>query len=378
MSPNLTVVIVAFSRFSRDPRIWKSVQSYRRAGARIVGVGLQEKGSPTGGMEYHSFPEVFPRGGPVAFAIRYLTFSLFTFMVCVGLALRLRRDVVLHVCNPPTVLLLACAPLFLKARARVLDIHEFVPLMVEEKFGKRASLWAVGMLDQGLGMAFSSLCVFVDPVHARRISQALRVYAPSLIIPNTPMRGLINPVSGRLPSGPLKFIYPGAMAFGRDLDLLVYAFKSSKLQAGGATLLMLGDGPMVPALRKMVRDEGLERVVLFQSAVEYPRAMEMIAQADVGLVPAPRSAMAAIASPNKLNEFLSLGLPVLASDTDRFRSLVGSRIDYFIPGDSRSMRTALEMFLDRNYLEARRVEAAQVSIRCWEDDFEFLLKQLRV
>jgi glycosyltransferase involved in cell wall biosynthesis len=103
--------------------------------------------------------------------------------------------------------------------------------------------------------------------------------------------------------------YHGSMTGGRGLFQAVEAVARARSRAPDLTLVLLGGGPAVPALKTLAARSGLAREILFLDPVPYDRVPQFILSADVGLAPWPGVWQWEIQSPLKLAEYLSLGLP---------------------------------------------------------------------
>jgi glycosyltransferase involved in cell wall biosynthesis len=103
--------------------------------------------------------------------------------------------------------------------------------------------------------------------------------------------------------------YHGSMTGGRGLFQAVEAVERVRSIAPDLTLVLLGGGAAVPALKALAARRGLRREILFLDPVDHDRVPQFILSADVGLAPWPAVWQWEIQSPLKLAEYLSLGLP---------------------------------------------------------------------
>ncbi|MDI7277001.1 MAG: glycosyltransferase, partial [Anaerolineae bacterium] len=101
---------------------------------------------------------------------------------------------------------------------------------------------------------------------------------------------------------------------------------------------VLGRGEYRPALEALARRLGVEDRVTFHGYVASERLLEVLCRADVGLVPM----LCEYQSPNKMFEYVALGVPVIASDLRTFRQhFGGDEILYFRTGDPADLARAL-------------------------------------
>ncbi len=115
-------------------------------------------------------------------------------------------------------------------------------------------------------------------------------------------------------------------------------------------LALVGYGPMQVELKHQVASEGLHEAVAFFDAVPFDTLMRYTAAADVGLIPIIGSCMSyATAAPNKLFEYMMVGIPVVASDLpDMARVVHETRAGTLIldPSDPASIAAAIRALID--------------------------------
>lgn len=121
-------------------------------------------------------------------------------------------------------------------------------------------------------------------------------------------------------------------------------------------LLVVGDGPAVPALRQQTHDTGLDAHVIFTGPVDRVDIPGHIAALDVAVQPDVTD----YASPIKLFEYLALGRAVVAPDKANIREVVrhGHSALLFPPRDWTAMEQAIGELLTNPEQRARMASAA--------------------
>jgi glycosyltransferase involved in cell wall biosynthesis len=116
-------------------------------------------------------------------------------------------------------------------------------------------------------------------------------------------------------------LYQGGLSTGRQLEALVSAM--ALVQVTGVHLVILGDGPLQPALQKLAVAPGAQGRVHLHPAVPQSELLAWTAAADAGVIPyQPTCLNNLYCTPNKLFEFIAAGLPILASDLPEIRAIV--------------------------------------------------------
>ena len=154
-------------------------------------------------------------------------------------------------------------------------------------------------------------------------------------------------------------LYQGGLQKGRGLEPMI---ESASLYPENVYLVILGYGPLEVELIELVALRGLEERVRFVAAVPPDQLLGLTASADVGVVPyQPISLNNRLALPNKIFEYLTAGVPVIASDIPELRRIVvdagcGRTYDPFSP---KSLAAAVKTVLVAETLE--QVTAAAVA-----------------
>lgn len=119
-------------------------------------------------------------------------------------------------------------------------------------------------------------------------------------------------------------LYQGSLSEGRQLAQVVQAMH--QIRALDWHLVMLGDGVLRSRLQRLAgRGPARDRIHILP-AVPQDDLLAWTASADAGLVPYVADCMnSMLCTPNKLYEFISAGLPILASDLPELRSIVRDR-----------------------------------------------------
>jgi len=169
-------------------------------------------------------------------------------------------------------------------------------------------------------------------------------------------------------------LYQGGFIQGRGLDNLVLA--AAHLDRG--VLVLMGWGPLEAGLRSLVKKEGLERRVYFTGPVAPDRVVYYGMSASVGVVIVLHTSLNNYyATPNKLYEYISAGLPVVSSDFPALKEVVeGYGLGYtFDPDEPESIAAAINRVLadDQRYDTMRKNALEAARIFNWEIESKKLL-----
>ena len=143
-----------------------------------------------------------------------------------------------------------------------------------------------------------------------------------------------------------KFIifFPGSFQWHQGLDIAIEAFAQIKSKVPNAELHLYGGGggDQKVDLAQLAQRLGLNGSVKFCGGVSFDHIAQVIANADLGIVPKRADSFGNEAYSTKIMEFMSQGVPVVASRTkiDSFYFEEGM-VHFFASGNSQAMAEAM-------------------------------------
>ena len=196
-------------------------------------------------------------------------------------------------------------------------------------------------------MLMLRLCHFCDvvfgisPMHAAELAaktgfQNVHIWPSSVDEKNfDPRRHLENRELTRdklLVSDKFVLIYHGVVSNERGLDELLQAIGLIREQAPEVVLLILGTGYSAERLRSVAIANGLVGKVIFHGRVPYEEVPLFLAAADAGVIPLPVQPQWSTQTPIKLLEYLAMEKPVILTETESHRWIVGKESHVFFCG----------------------------------------------
>ena len=153
-------------------------------------------------------------------------------------------------------------------------------------------------------------------------------------------------------------------------------------QAPEAEFHIYGRGPEKPALSQLITELGLEGSVFLRDPVPLTQIAEIMANADLGVVPKRKSSFGNEAFSTKIFEFMTLGVPVIVSDTkiDRYY-FNDSIVRFFRSEDEKDLAESMLALIRDKGLRERQVRNAEqfMIANSWEvrqKEYLSLLKSL--
>jgi glycosyltransferase involved in cell wall biosynthesis len=122
-----------------------------------------------------------------------------------------------------------------------------------------------------------------------------------------------------------KFVvfYHGIFSPTRGLKQSVEAIEKLKHAYPSIALFLLGAGPIVPDLQKLIREGGLEKNVIIHKPVDQGNVPIFIEMCDVAILPLPNNLFWRYQSPLKLLEYLAMKKVVILTKIPAHTSIVG-------------------------------------------------------
>lgn len=216
-------------------------------------------------------------------------------------------------------------PVFLAARAcgigAILDLGEHYPGMMEI-LGKQnpahyiiRNRWLIARLE-ALSVRMAD-CVWV--VAEENKERLQRNSSRINVINNYPVpigKEVVQKVLPRAYSNteePVTLIFLGVIDNFRGLELAVDALAILVRELGNVRLKIYGDGLFRDALEKQVKLLELENKVVFGGWVSASQKYEVMAEGDIGLILHKVCDLTQHTIPNKLFDYMSVGLPVVST-----------------------------------------------------------------
>jgi glycosyltransferase involved in cell wall biosynthesis len=161
-------------------------------------------------------------------------------------------------------------------------------------------------------------------------------------------------------SNPL-IMFVGSFYEWHDVATLLDAFAHVLAEYPGALLVLIGDGSQRPAMEHRAAELGVAHAVKFTGLVAHADVPELMAAADVAVVPYPLMQSDLWLSPLKLFEYMATGAAVIASKAGQLADVVqdGSNGLLVPPGDTSALAAALMRLIADPNLRARLGQQAR-------------------
>ena len=254
-----------------------------------------------------------------------------------------RYDVV-HVHNIPDFLVFAAWYPKLTGAKVILDIHDIVPEFFGSKFGvseRSVTVRALKVVEK-LSAAFANHVILSNHLWLDKYTaRSARPEKCSVFINHVDER-IFHP---RPRSGSARrpvIMFPGGLQWHQGVDIAIHAFARLRQRLPNAEFHIYGDGNMKPKLVALAQELGLNGSVRFFNPLRLQQIADVMAEADLGVVPKRADSFGNEAYSTKIMEFMSLGVPLVVSSTkiDRYY-FDDSVVRFFESGDAAALAEAM-------------------------------------
>ncbi len=294
-----------------DGRIFhKEAKSLARAGYDVVLIARHDTAETVDGVRIVPLPE--PRS-------RFQRMTSVTWRLY---RLAVKEDADVYHFHDPELMIVG---LLLKARGKrvIWDVHEHYPNSIMDKFwistGLRRCVSKSFDLFERAVVRFFDLVIYTTPLVGARY-QTLKVACAR--IENYP----IVELSDTFERNPQKqIIYLGAMSRTRGLVEVIEAFALVAANHPDWRLVLVGvarPASFEDELRALARQRGIEKNVTFLPWVPYEEKERLTSAASIGVITYLPYSNNTSCLPNKLFDYMLVGMPVVASNFPLYREVV--------------------------------------------------------
>lgn len=335
-----SAAVVVYSGHPNDARPRREAEALLAEGMSVDYICLEDDQAAAGEevrgrLRVTRLPIKHRRKGKVAYLIRYPSFILRSFFLLAARSCSRGYDIV-HVHNMPDVLVFGALMPRLRGARVILDLHDPMPELYQTIFHvpptsvmvkllKLIEKWSIGFAD----LALTPNKAFREAFCSRGCPRS-----KIQIVMNTPDEAIFSPNGSEAETrsanpqrAEFRVLYHGLIAERQGLVTAVQAMKLLADRAPGIVLDIYGSRTAyLDIVEHMIKDLGVEDTVRYKGKRRLEEIPDEILQADLGIVPNPRTPFTEINFPTRIFEYLAMGRPVIAPRT---RGV----LDYFSEGE---------------------------------------------
>ena len=343
------ICMLTYSIYEHDNRVRRYAEALAKRGDQVDVIALSRGNSPLGmetmnGVTVHRIQSRNRNERHKwTYAWRLIRFLSSSSVLLARRHHRIRYDLI-HIHNPPDFMVLAGLYPKLTGAKLILDIHDIVP----ELFASKFSATKDGLYVRLLKTIEKNATAFVDHVIVSNDLWHKKLVAR--VVPKEKTSVFVNHVDPAIfyrrqrirNDGKFIVLFPGTFQWHQGIDLAIGAFAAVKQRVPNAEFHIYGDGTERAKLMRLTERLGLTDCVKFFGYLPLEQIAEVMANADLGVVPKRANSFGDEAYSTKIMEFMSQGVPVVISRTkiDSFY-FDDSVVEFFTSGDIQSLTDAM-------------------------------------
>jgi glycosyltransferase involved in cell wall biosynthesis len=317
----MNICLLVYSFYESDNRVMRYAETLVRRGDTVDVVALRKDAQPVhevlrGVNVYRIQRRIKNEKGKSFYLYRLIKFLLISSIFLAKQHLKNSYHLI-HVNNIPDFLVFAALFPKLSGAKVILDIHDIVPELYAEMFNVTTD----SLIYKLLVSVEKACCSFADHTiianhiwHKLIASRSVAENQCSVVL-NYPDENVFFRRPRERQDNKFLMIYPGSLNRRQGVDIAVKAFALIKDKIPTAEFHIYGSGGDVDYLRSLVNGLGLKDRVFIRGSIPIYEVADRMANADLGIEPKRNEMFAGDAMSTKILEFMSLGIPVIASDT---------------------------------------------------------------
>ncbi|MFZ2639448.1 MAG: glycosyltransferase [Verrucomicrobiia bacterium] len=361
------VCMLSYSDYMEDTRVLRYAEALAERGDHVDMLALRPKPEcpeheKLGNVNLFRIQSRFGKKErhPLAFLTRLMRFLFVSGMWIAREHSREPYDCV-HIHNVPDFLVFAALWPKLKGAKVILDIHDIVPEFYANKFGIAENSIIISMLKwmERVSAAIADHVIIANHLWLEKYSSRTGSAGRCSVFINNVDTDIFHPRPRVRNDDKIIMLFPGGLQKHQGLDIAIGAFSKISAELPNAEFHIYGDGNMKEAWVELCDKLGLTGKVHFFNPLPVREIAEVMANADLGVVPKRADSFGNEAYSTKIMEFMSLGIPVAVSKTriDQYY-FDDSLVCFFESGSQDSLAEAVLRIVRDGELRRRMVARA--------------------
>ena len=356
------LILVENESVPHDGRVWQHALALKQVGVGVTVIcaqGDRDESALAEEREGIGIRRFVPRpsdGGIRGYVLEY------------GAALRaIRRAVrqlvvsqpvdVVQACNPPDVLLLAALSARRRGAALVFDHHDLVPELFLTRFGERRLLHRATLVAERVAFALADVVISTNEFYRQvAITRGKKRPEDVFVVRNAPNPIWFRPVE---PNPALRrdgehlLVYEGMMGPQDGIDHALRALAALARRRQNWHAVFVGEGDVLAEMKLLAQRLGLSQVVEFTGWLDEDQVVDVVANADVCLVPDPPGPLNDISSMVKVVEYMAAARAIAAYPLPEARATAGDAAAYAARGEPEALAAVVDALLEDPERRAR-------------------------
>jgi glycosyltransferase involved in cell wall biosynthesis len=198
----------------------------------------------------------------------------------------------------------------------ILDIHDLVPELYANKFGvdDNSLIFKALLKIEQISAQYADHVILANHIWGEKLKLRANLDEKSTVFINYYDSKTFHP-RPKVNKKEFIAIYPGSLNYHQGLDIAIKALSLIRNEINNFKFYIYGEGPQKKILRDLIERVNLTDIVFLNDQKPIDDIAEIIASADLGIVPKRNDFFGSEAFSTKILEFMSSGVPVILSKT---------------------------------------------------------------
>jgi glycosyltransferase involved in cell wall biosynthesis len=343
--------------FPQDGRVRQEATTLTTAGYQVSVICPKEPGQPwrevLDGVNVYRFPALLEAHGFLGYIGEYGYAMIAMFLLSLLIFLRRGFDLV-HVHNPPDMLVFIAAFYKFLGTRFVYDHHDLAPEMYRALFGGSDHQLVHNILVwlETLSLRLADHVIATNQSYKAIEMQRGRVPETRITIvrngPDLNCLQSVEPDPKLRQKGKTIICYVGNMGFHDGVDYLLRALQHlvSDLCRTDFFCVLVGAGEAWPRMKLLSEQLNLTGFVLFIGQVAHNEVAHYLSAADICVAPEPSNTYNDRSTMIKMMEYMALGKPIVAFDLAEHRVTAQAAATYARPNDELDFARQISLLMD--------------------------------
>lgn len=318
----MKVCMLAYTYYENDNRVRRYAEALAKRGdeveAVVIGKQGQDRYEVIDGVHVHRIQKrVIDEKGPLSY-LKKLTLFFIRSAWFITRRHFAKPYQLIHVHSVPDYEVFAAFIPKLFGAKVILDIHDVVPEFYASKFkiGDDSMLFKTLVWIEKMSIWFSNHIIISNHLWKDKLIQRSVRPDKCTVFINYPDPAIFSPQEKSVDhNGTFVMCYPGTIIWHQGVDLAIEAMHKLKDEVPQLRFHIYGDGAHRDLIKDMIREYQLEDRVVLKGLVPMNQIATVMANVDLGIVPKRSDSFGDEAFSTKIPEFMSMGVPVVASKT---------------------------------------------------------------
>ncbi len=328
-----------------EPRVEREAEALIENGYEVDVLCLRNPSEPPqetiGGVNIYRLP--VKRHKKRGVAVQFLEYLAFFTLVFLRLTRYAGRYHIVHVHNLPDFLVFSALIPRLRGAWIILDIHDLMPEFFLSRFRGGGSRWLVGLLNlqERLACRFAHFVITVSEPWRKTLIERGVTADKSLVVMNVAGTTFTQAIEQtqtepiRTNNTDFHLFYHGTLAYRYGIDLALQAVAKIYCELPDFRFTIHGRGEYLDSLQGLTKELNLNDIVTFSTQyVPTKELPQLIASANIGIVPYRRDIFTDGILPTKLMEYAALKIPAIVARTSGISAYFHeTMVEFFISED---------------------------------------------